>query len=161
MQNVNFQAAIQLVLKASQDGKPQHEAVLVVCDSPQYLVDAGFPQLPIVIKGSTVDKAHFDHGVTKGMLERLGEIIHHPKALYRSSTHPASRVVVAFELKGNSPLLVPLHPDQQIGRSSRFNTVASVYCKEPNVEQRWLAKGLLIWTPPPNKKSPDYSTFRL
>lgn len=145
MQNVNFQAAIQLILKASQDGRPQHEAVLVVCDSPGYLVDAGFPQLPIAIMGSTVDKAHFDHGVTRGMLTRLGEIIQHPKALYRSATHPTSTVVVAFETKTGSPLLVPLHRDRKVGRSSRFNIVASVYCKEPNVESRWREKGLLIW----------------
>ena len=146
MQNLNYKAALQLILKACQDGNPQHEAVLVVCDlSPQYLVDAGFPQLRVAIKGATVDKAHFDHGVTKGMLERLGDMIHHPKALYRSATQPDSVVVVAFEQKGSSPLLVPLRRDQQIGRSDRYNTVASVYAKEPAIEARWEAKGLLLW----------------
>jgi len=149
MQNINYKAALQLILKACQDGKPQHEAVLVVCDvSPQYLVDAGFPQLRIAIKGRTVDKAHFDHGVTKGILERLGDMIHHPRALYRSASHPDSAVVVSFELKGSSPLLVPLHRDQQIGRSDRYNTVASVYAKEAAIEARWQAKGLLLWSAP-------------
>lgn len=145
MNDKNFQAAIQLLLKASFDGKPQHEAVLEVCHTPSYLMDFGFPQLPIVITGAVVDKAHFEHGITRGVLGRLGEILLKPKALYRSATQLGNAVVVAFEQKNGSPILVPLRPDQLIGRT-RFNKVSSLYTKEATIEDRWKSNGLLIWS---------------
>lgn len=147
MHDPNFAVAIQLLLQASIDGKPRHEAVLEVCATPQYLLDAGFPDLKIVVKGKTVDKAHFDHGITKGMLERLPDLIQAPKALYRSATHPDSAVVVSFEQRGGSPILLPMHKQAAVGREHR-NVVASVYCKEATVEARWQKQGLLLWSAP-------------
>lgn len=146
MHDKNFQAAIQLLIKASFDGKPQHEVVLNVCETPSYLVDFGFPQLPIVITGAVVDKAHFEHGITRGVLGRLGEILLKPKAMYRSATQQGNAVVVAFEQKDGSPILVPLRPDQLAGRT-RVNKVSSLYIKEATIEDRWKSKGLLIWSP--------------
>lgn len=141
----NFAVAIQLLLQASIEGKPKHEAVLEVCTTPQYLLDAGFPNLKVVIKGKTVDKAHFDHGITRGMLERLPDMVLTPKALYRSATHPDSAVVVSFEQKGGSPILVPMHKSARVGREVK-NVVASIYCKEAAVEARWQREGLLVWS---------------
>ena len=142
----NFAVSIQLLLKAATAGTPHHEAVLTVfATTPQYLLDAGFPALPIVIKGVTVDKCFFDHGITKGMLERLPAMITTPKALYRSATHPDTAVVVAFETKDGSPLLVPVQPNRQTGRGSYNHVIASVYAKEPMIETRWTANGLLLW----------------
>jgi Phage MuF-C-terminal domain len=145
--NNNFAVAIQLLLQASVEGKPKHEAVLEVCSTPQYLLDAGFPDLKVVIKGKTVDKAHFDHGITRGMLERLPDMVLTPKALYRSATHPDSAVVVSFEQKDGSPILVPMHKQAPVGRETR-NVVASIYCKEATVEARWQKEGLLLWRAP-------------
>lgn len=143
----NFEAGIRLLLKASMDGNPRHEEVLLIGQTPQYLIDHGFPVLPLKIKGATVDKAHFDHGVTKGVLERLGQILLNPKALYRSATvSGAAAVVVTFELKEGCPLLIPLHADKPMGRE-RVNLVASMYAKEATVEARWQAQGLLLWKP--------------
>ena len=147
MQNNNFAGAIQLLVQASIDGKPHHEAVLELCDTPQYLLDAGFPALRVVIKGKTVDKAHFDHGITRGILERLPDLITAPKSLYRSATRPDSTVVVSFEQKDGSPILLPMHKQAPVGRDTR-NVVASVYCKEASVEARWQQQGLLLWTAP-------------
>jgi hypothetical protein len=144
--NENFGAGIRLLLKASIDGKPQHETVLLIGETPQYLIDNGFPALLLKIKGATVDKAHFDHGVTKGVLERLGQVLSKPKALYRSATVTGTAVVVTFELKDGSPLLIPLHSNKPVGRE-KVNLVASIYAKEATVEARWQAKGLLLWKP--------------
>ena len=141
----NLRAAINLIIQASIEGKPRHEPLLTVCETPQYLIDHGFPQLPVSITGAVIDKVHFDHGITKGTLERLGEIICNPRSLYKSATKDGAAVVVTFEMKNGSPILVPLHPNKQVGRSTYVNLVASMYHKEPAIETRWEAQGLLLW----------------
>lgn len=145
MPDKNFQTSIQLIIAASASGTPHHETILSLGDTPQYLIDNGFPALQLVVKGRTIDKAHYDHGITKNMLERLGDIINHPKALYRLVTIRGSAVVITFETKNGSPILVPLHPQKPIGRSLYANEVASSYYKEPAIEARWQEKGLLLW----------------
>lgn len=147
MSDPNFKAAVQLILQASQDGKPKHEAVLSLGATPQFLLENGFPALPLNIKGATIDKAHFDHGITRGVLERLGDIIASPKALYRSATVHGASVVITFEMKAGSPILIPIHANKSVGRTSA-NLVASVYAKEATVEQRWKKEGLLLWEKP-------------
>lgn len=144
MSNKNFQTSVQLILKASAVGTPSKEAVLSLGPTPQYLLDHGFSQLDLIIKGSVVDKAYFDHGIPKGILERLGEIIANPKALYKSATVTSSAVVITLEQKNGSPILVPMHANRQVGRAW-FNLVASVYIKESSIEERWTEKGLLLW----------------
>lgn len=139
-----YSVAIQAVLKACQDGKPQHELWLPVCSTPQYLVDMGFPSLPIGINGGTVDKVHFDHGITKGVLERLPTILAAPQALFRSTS--AGAVVVTFELKAAENIIIAMHPDKQVGRGpQRLNVVASIYAKRPEVILKWRENGLLVW----------------
>ena len=117
MTDTNFKAAVQLILQASMDGKPKHEAVLSLGATPQFLLDNGFPELPLSIKGAVIDKAHFDHGITRGVLERLAEIITTPKALYKSATVQGTAVVITFEMKAGSPILVPIHGNKPVGRS--------------------------------------------
>ncbi len=143
----NFAASVQLILDGSAAGRPHHEVVLTIAQTPQYLIDHGFPSLPLCISAKVIDKAHFDHGITRGVLERLGEVISRPKALYRSATHAQSAVVITFELKNGCPILLPVHACKQIGRASFANMVASVYNKEASVEARWSAQGLLLWKP--------------
>ena len=144
MSDKNYRASVQLVLSASAAGIPHHEVVLSLGKTPQYLMDHGFPGLDLVIKGRTIDKAHFDHGITRSLLERLGDVIHNPKALYRSATVQGAAVVITFEMKNGSPVLVPLHANKPVGRT-HANLVASVYHKEPTVEERWQQQGLLLW----------------
>ena len=145
MTEKNFQTGVQLILAASAAGTPHHESILSLGDTPQYLIDHDFPKLPLVVKGSTIDKAFYDHGISKKILERLIAIIHNPKALYRSATVQGSAVVITFEVKNDSPILVPLHPNKPLGRSFTANLVASVYHKEPTIETRWQQRGLLLW----------------
>ncbi len=149
MSDTNFKAAVQLILQASTEGKPKHEAVLTLGATPQFLLDNGFPELPLKIKGATIDKAHFDHGITRGILERLAEIITTPKALYKSATvQGMAAVVITFEMKAGSPILIPVHGNKPIGRDFA-NFVASVYAKEAAVESRWKSEGLLLWEKKP------------
>lgn len=145
MNDQNFQTAVQLILQASAEGKPKHESILQLGNTPQYLLDNGFPELPLNIKGATIDKAHFDHGITRGVLERLGEIIGNPKALYRSATVQGSAVVITFEMKAGCPILVPIHANKQFGRATYANFVTSVYTKEAAIETRWKRDGHLLW----------------
>lgn len=144
MADLNFKASIELILHASAAGMPRHEVVLSLGATPNYLLEHGFSQLELKIKGAVIDKAHFDHGITRGVLERLGDIIASPKALYRSATVVAAAVVITLEQKNGSPILVPLHPDQMVGRN-RVNLVASVYSKEASIEARWTKQGFLLW----------------
>lgn len=146
MADKNFQASVQLILQTSLAGRPHHEHVLSLGATPAYLIEhAGFPALDLVIKGSAVDKAHFDHGIPKSMLYRLADIIASPKALYRSATIQSSAVVITFEVKDGAPILIPLHANKLVGRS-HVNVVASVYNKEATVEQRWANAGLKLWS---------------
>lgn len=56
-------------------------------------------------------KAHFDHGITRGILERLADIITTPKALYKSATvQGMAAVVITLEMKAGSPILIRLVP---------------------------------------------------
>lgn len=144
MSDTNFKTAVHLIIQASTDGKPRHEAVLSLGKTPQFLLDHGFPELPLNVKAATIDKAHFDHGITLGVLERLADIVNTPKALYRSATVQGAAIVITFELKAGSPILVPIHPNKPIGRS-HVNEVTSVYNKEPTIEDRWKKNGLLLW----------------
>lgn len=145
MSDQNFATSIQLILQASVAGTPRHEVLLEICQTPQYLVDHGFPELPLCVLGKVIDKAFFDHGITKGVLERLGDIVNNPKALYRSATQPDAGVVVTFEMKAGCPILVPIHKNVQVGRTAVVNRVASLYAKEATVEARWASQGLLLW----------------
>lgn len=145
MTDRNYKSAVNLVIQAAQAGNPKHETILIIGNTPQLLLDNGYPDLRLIIKGKTVDKAHFDHGITKGVIERLGDIINSPKALYKSATVDDSAVVITFEMKAGSPILVPIHKNKPIGRASFANVVASIYTKEPTIEERWRAEGLLLW----------------
>lgn len=141
----NYEASVQLILSAASTATPHHEVILSLGPTPQYLVDHGFPELDLVINAKTIDKAHFDHGISKNLLMRLQVVISNPKALYRSATMPGASVVITLETRNGSPILVPIHANKQIGRSRKANVVASVYNKEASIEARWQQQGLLLW----------------
>ncbi|MCX8520890.1 MAG: hypothetical protein ORN28_05055 [Rhodoferax sp.] len=144
MPDINFRTSVQLILQASVDGMPHHEVVLSLGETPGYLVKHGFPKLALKVKGATLNKAHFEHGITRNVLERLGDILTSPKALYKSATVMGTAVVITYEQKNGSPILVPIHANRAVGRE-RANIVASIYNKEATIEARWQAQGLLLW----------------
>jgi hypothetical protein len=148
LEHDNYRVAVRLILQASQNGTPHHEHVIVLGQTPKILVDIGFAPLLLAIKAKTIDKAHFDHGMTAGMLERLYELIDKPKAIYRSATLGDGHVVVTFQTKGVDllPVVVAIHSNKAIGRAPVVNEVASLYAKNnPNIEALWSSQGLRVW----------------
>jgi len=147
----HYSTLIDLLIKAEIAGTPKHEAILLLGETPDYLIrTAAFPTLPLAIQGSTISKAFFDHGITLSFLQRLPDVLRQPKCVFRSA-NPAqedSVVVLTFELKGFAPVIVPIRQDRMVGRRQRLNLVTSVYGKEgPDPEARWKAQGLLLWQP--------------
>lgn len=147
----NFAQALDLIIQSEVDGKPRHEIVLELGKTPYYFIQhAGFPDLDLIINGSIISKAHFDHGIPTSTLKRLPEIIANPKSLYRSAHNDTSSVVVvSFEFQRRVyPVVIPVHPKKQVGRQRTCNVIASVYGKEgPDPEVKWQRQGLHIWTP--------------
>ncbi len=147
----NYSTSVELIIKSELNGKPTHEFVLLLGKTPDYLIrHVQFPDLPLVIKASVISKACFDHAIATTFLKRLPEIISNPKSVFKSAniSNKESVVVVTFELKGQSPIIIPIRKQQQIGRYGLFNTVNSVYAKDgPDPINRWINDGLFIWKP--------------
>lgn len=151
----NYTSLIDALIKAETIGKPQHEKIVFVSKTPAYLIEtAGFPDLPLVIIGKTVSKAHFDHGIALSLLKRLPEVVENPHALFKSQSQMAqagSVVILTLEMKGSSPIVVPIRPSGEVGArrsSEKANIITSVYAKEgPNPLAKWTAAGLLLWKP--------------
>lgn len=151
MENPNYKVALGLMLQsmavAYEDNKhTNHQIVLTLGPTPPVLITLGLPQLPLVMTGKVVDKSFFDHGVTKGILEKAYQIIVAPKAVYKSQTYNG-HIVMSYETKGADPLIIAIHPNKQLGRGTVFNVVASIYFKENDPETRWGKDGLLLWKP--------------
>ena len=142
----NYETLIDVVIKAETAGKPRHELVLDVCATPEFLLTYGFSPWRLVIKAKTIGKVFFDHGLTQGQIERIPVMLDKPKALYTSATRPGSVVILTFETKAGSPLIVPIAKNQTIGRGPLVNEVSSVYAKTgPDPTPSWKAQGLLLW----------------
>lgn len=146
--NPNYKAAVGIIIKAATDGKPQHEAVLTVGHTPALLIAQGLPDLPLVITGKTIDKVYFDHAITKGVIERLHDLVAAPSAIYKSAPpHANGNVVITIELHRGNPVIIPIRSSRQFGRTLVANEITSVYAKEGgDFENRWKADGLLLWT---------------
>lgn len=147
----NFKTLVGVVLQAEMEGKPRHELLLELGPTPPAIIQAGgqnFDGLDLVLKAKTVGKMHFDHGVARGLIERLPEVLNTPKTIYRSAAGilGGAVVVMTFELQRGFPLIIPVHANKQIGRDRFCNEVASMYAKEgPNPEVKWKEAGLLLW----------------
>lgn len=102
----NYETLVDLVIKAETAGKPRHELVLDVGDTPAFLLALNFAPLRVVIKAKTVGKVFFDHGLTQGQIERIPVMLGNPKAIYKSATRPGSVVVLTYEIKGGAPIII-------------------------------------------------------
>jgi len=152
LEDPNFRVALGLMLKSMTEAYEtnkvkNHQIVLHLGPTPQILIEhVGFPQLPVGLTGKVVDKCYFDHGITKGMLEKIYHVITAPRALYKSNNPEDACVVMSYEIKGANPLIAAIHPNKQLaGRRDFYNSIASYYFKENNAEVRWKNDGLLLW----------------
>lgn len=145
----NYTSLVDMLIRDEVNGSPQHERVLHIGDTPSYLIEsAGFPELVLAIKAKVIGKAYFDHGIPTNMIKNLPEILGRPKCLFKSANqHQSDSVVVlTFESKQGSPIVVPIKKNVQIGRGQSFNVVTSIYGKDgPNPEEKWKDSGLLLW----------------
>ena len=132
-------------------GNPRHELLVSLGRTPEYLIEhVGFPDLELAIKGSIVGKACFDHGITPSMLKRLHEVVATPQHVFKSDNRAFEDtvVVLTFETKAESPIIIPIQKNRRIGRENQcYNLVASVYGKEgPDPIKKWTDSGLLLWS---------------
>lgn len=128
-----------------------HEHILELGDTPHRLiVEAGFPNLKLVIKASTIAKICFDHGLPTSMIKRLPDIVNAPKSIFlpANKENIDSVVVMTLEIKGTTdPVIIPIRKNVKLGRSDVFNLITSAYGKEGgNPEELWTRNGLLIWS---------------
>lgn len=144
----NYATLVDVLIHNEMKGISNHERIVDLGDTPQLLIDTcGFPALPLAIKASTISKICFDHGISTAVIKRLPDIISSPKCLFQSANkqHTDSVVVLTFEIKGGSPIIVPIRQNMKAGRKS-YNFVTSMYAKEgPNPEVKWRKDNLLIW----------------
>lgn len=140
----NLSALIDLIIKNELQGTPTHEFIVELGNTPDSLIQfARFPELQLAIKASTIAKICFDHGISTPTIKRLSELLANPKSIYHSATQKGV-VVVTFEIKAGSPIVIPIHPNRPVGRKT-YNLVASMYAKEGiEPEIRWEKDGLLI-----------------
>ena len=146
--NSNYETLLDLIIKAEVEGKPKHELILDICDTPDCLLAAGLEQRRIVLPARVVGKIYFDHGITKGVIQRLPDLICNARAVFSSSTTTGNVVVLTLENKGVDPIIVAIQKDWDYGRTMAHK-VASMYGKQgPDPEKKWTAEGLLLWSKP-------------
>lgn len=145
----NYSTAVDLLIQDEVKGNPHHERVLLLGDTPPVLITAaGFPDIPMAIKSMVIGKACFDHGIGTNLLKRLPQVINDPGHIFRSANESATNTVVllTLEIHNSWPIVIPIKKNQQVGRSSAYNLVLSIYGKEgPDPVTKWTQDGLLLW----------------
>jgi Phage MuF-C-terminal domain len=147
----NFAALVDAIVASSLAGHTvAKEQLGQLGATPELLRQLGLPELPLAIKGKTIEKVVMDHGIPKGMLKRLHKIVADPQAVYRAvAPHPSGVVVLSFEATGLGSVVISIAANQQVGRGHWMNLVTSMYAKEHAAAfERWKANGQLIWTKP-------------
>ena len=145
----NFSALVDAIINASLVGHPvAKEQIGQLGSTPALLIKLGAPDLPLGIKGKTIEKIVMDHGIPKSMVKRLASIIETPMAIYKSATsiHPGV-VVLTFEVTGLGAVIVTVAYNQSVGRAYTMNLITSMYAKEDNkVFARWDLSALKLWS---------------
>ena len=162
----NFETLVNLVICAEKESKPRHELVLHIGLTPERLVGLGFNALTLVVKAKTIGKMFFDHGLTQGQIERIPAMLEVPQAIYRSDTHPTNMVVLTYELKAGSPIIIPIARDRQVGRGPLVNEVVSMYAKTgPTLRDDGGIRGVAVvgkkWAAAAMKRALPDTTFWL
>lgn len=113
-------------------------------NTPNALIHSGLPNVPLMIAEKVIDKAHFDHALTKKQLKSLPDLLANPLMVFKSDTQPGSFVVITHEFQRNDPVMVAIKPNGEIERIKPVNIITSTYGKPAGVIGSWIKKGLLI-----------------
>ncbi|MVT28152.1 hypothetical protein GO496_04305 [Acidovorax citrulli] len=121
-------------------------------ETPAALEALGVVRKPVVTNRNLLAKMHFEHGVPRADLERLGELLSNPVMVFKSDTQPGRMVVVTSLVVRGNPVVVAVDPN---GASNRAEVVyvPSAYPKD-NADRtftRWIRDGLLQFA---NKRKP-------
>ncbi|MCP5230922.1 MAG: hypothetical protein H6948_02310 [Zoogloeaceae bacterium] len=121
-------------------------------ETPDVLRAIGMPDLRLAVVASTVDKIHFDHGLTEAEITEIPQRIADPVMVFESETQPGSFVVVTDLVKNGSPVIAAIHPGKEVA-GVEVNLLASAYPKGKMPIARWFDDGLLRYAH--TQKGPD------
>ena len=126
------------------DERALRAQVPVGIETPPALQLLGVGRKPVVTNRNLIAKMHFEHGVPRADLERLGELLSNPVMVFQSDTQPGRMVVVTSLVVRGNPVVVAIDPN---GASNRAEVVyvPSAYPKD-NADRtftRWIRDGLL------------------
>lgn len=144
------------------NNKKTHEQYISVSDTPAVLRHLGAPDLPLSISKNVVTKAIKDkHEVMIKTISRLPELIHNPRAVYRSATKDNAFVILldSKDRKGN-PVVSAIHlsfvkkTSDRPGGQLEINNISSVYGTKGGREkiQKMEHDGLAVY-----RRNPDDS----
>lgn len=153
MSDPNISTLLDLLIKAEVDGQPRHELIIDFGSTPEILMQFGFTQRRLILKGKAVGKIFFDHAIVQRLIEKIPDMVASPKAIYKSASRPDETVVVmTYELQRGHPIVIVVAKDQPYGRDT-VNEVVTMYGKEePDVEANWTRRDLRLWvSPKPNR----------
>lgn len=147
----NYTTLVDLIIKDELRGIPRHEAIISLGKTPTCLIEkANFNNHELIMKGKTLTKICFDHGIRTSQIKQLPKMIASPKGIYTPADpkHKNSVVVLTFEFHRGDPFIISIRKNQSIGRNQVYNELTSAYGKEGgNPEARWKRQNLLIWEP--------------
>ncbi len=155
-----FAAEVRAAITAglNNDERALRAQVPLGIETPAALEALGVVRKPVVTNRNLLAKMHFEHGVPRADLERLGELLSNPVMVFKSDTQPGRMVVVTSLVVRGNPVVVAVDPN---GASNRAEVVyvPSAYPKD-NADRtftRWIRDGLLQFA---NKKKAGNSPRR-
>ena len=118
----------------------RHNA-LYIRDTPNLLGEVGLGDLPLCITAKHVQNMVTDkgensswHGLSRGLVKRLPELLSNPVMILDSYTKPGDVVVVTSAVDGDgNPVIAAIHPNGEAtvdGQTGPANFITSVYGKE-------------------------------
>ncbi|WP_144026894.1 hypothetical protein, partial [Azospirillum brasilense] len=99
-----FAAEVRAAITAglNNDERALRAQVPLGIETPAALEALGVVRKPVVTNRNLLAKMHFEHGVPRADLERLGELLSNPVMVFKSDTQPGRMVVVtSLVVRGN------------------------------------------------------------
>ncbi|WP_280192153.1 PLxRFG domain-containing protein [Delftia sp. PS-11] len=118
--------------------------VPVGIETPAVLQMLGVARKPVMTNRDLIAKMHFEHGVTRSELVRLGDLLSNPVMVFKSESKDGRFVVVTNLVNNGRPVIVAVEPN---GKTNNTEVVylPSAYPKDnaDSVFSKWIKQGLL------------------